>query len=219
MPLLKIYRLGRVEYSTALKFQELLVRTKLSGAPLDYLLLLEHEPVYTLGRGANEADLQGAPRRLGVPVFRVSRGGHATFHGPGQLVAYPIVALARHGRDVHRYVRGLEEVGIAVCRDFGVPARRVPGFTGVWVEDRKIASIGVGVRRWVTYHGLALNVAPDLRYFAAIVPCALVGVQVTSLEAERAQATPMEAVADVFARRFCELFGYAEAGEAAVEVG
>lgn len=213
--ILHIERLGRVEYAAALALQEARVAQKLAGEATDHLLLLEHPSVYTLGRGAKEEDLLGAPARLGVPVFRVGRGGGATYHGPGQLVAYPIIGLAAHGRDVHRYVRRLEAVLMQVCADFGVPARRRDGLTGVWVEDRKIASIGVGVRRWVTCHGVALNVAPELRFFEAVIPCAMPRVQMTSLLLETGTAPDPGRVSDAFAARFREVFGYGALPEAA----
>jgi lipoate-protein ligase B len=210
---LRVERLGRIDYSGALALQERCVAAKLAGEMDDSLLLLEHDPVYTLGRGAKEADLLGAPERLGVAAYRVGRGGGVTYHGPGQLVAYPIIALAAHGRDVHRYIGRLESTLIDVCADFGVAARRCDGLTGVWVEDRKIASIGVGVRRWVTFHGVALNVDPDLDYFRAIVPCAMPEVRMTSLALESGASPSMEAVQDAFVRRFRQTFGYAgEAG-------
>jgi lipoate-protein ligase B len=173
---------GRVEYGRALAMQEELVARKIGGDERDYLLILEHEPVYTLGRGADEADLLGAPVRLAVPVFRVGRGGGVTFHGPGQLVAYPILRLPRGGRDVHRYVRTLEKIIIDTCRRLAVEATARPDLTGVWVGDAKIASIGIGVRHWITYHGLALNVSTDLAFFDGVVACRMPEIRVTSLE-------------------------------------
>jgi lipoyl(octanoyl) transferase len=173
---------GRVEYGRALALQDELVARKIAGDDTDYLLVLEHEAVYTLGRGADEADLLGAPARLSVPVFRVGRGGGVTFHGPGQLVAYPILRLARGGRDVHRYVRTLEAIIVDTCRRLAVEATARPELTGVWVGDGKIASIGIGVRHWITCHGLALNVSTDLAFFNSVVPCRMPEIQVTSLE-------------------------------------
>ena len=187
--------------------QEEFVERRLGGDAEDHLLLLEHEPVYTLGRGAREEDLLGADRILGVPVYRVGRGGGATYHGPGQLVAYPVLALAAQGRDVHRYVRRLEEVLVAVLDRFGIDAGTRAGLTGVWVGQRKIASIGVGVRRWVSFHGIALNVAPDLAYFRAIVPCAMPEVTMTSIEREIGRAPSQEEVQDVFEETFRATFG------------
>lgn len=203
-----VHRLGRIEYGRALEIQEELVAAKLGGAATDHLLLLEHESVYTLGRGARAEDLQGADARLGVPVFRVGRGGGVTYHGPGQLVAYPILALAAHGRDVHRYVRRLESTIVAFLRGFGVDAAPRPGSTGVWVSDGKIASIGVGIRRWVSLHGIAVNVAPDLAYFRAIVPCAMPEARMTSIEAENGCAPSLESAADAFESCFRAEFGY-----------
>jgi lipoyl(octanoyl) transferase len=204
---LRVRQLGCVPYAEALALQEALVAARADGAVDDELLLLEHPAVYTLGRGADAADLQGAPQRLGVPVYRVSRGGGATFHGPGQLVAYPIVRLRAAGRDVHGYVRTLEAALIATCGHFGVSAAAPPGQTGVWAGARKIASIGIGVRRGVAYHGIALNVTTDLAYFAHIVPCRTSGLAVTSLAAVLGKAPSLAAVGDVFADCLAERLG------------
>jgi len=207
---LEVHRLGRLAYQRALALQEELVQAKIAGSPVDHLLLLEHEPVYTLGRGARVEDLLGADARLDVPVYRVGRGGGVTWHGPGQLVAYPILALAARGRDVHRYIRRLEAVLVATLARFGVAAGTRAGLTGVWVGERKIASIGVGVRRWVTMHGVALNVAPDLAYFRAIVPCAMPEVTMTSIERECGTAPAMAECEEIFVRCFREVFGAGE---------
>jgi lipoate-protein ligase B len=222
--------LGLCPYPAALALQEELVARKIGSSasggtaaggtaagvtvtsdadPDDYLLVLEHEPVYTLGRGADAADLLGADQRLGVPVFRVGRGGGVTFHGPGQLVAYPILTLAHAGRDVHRYVRRLETVLIAVCEAFGLAAHRRDGITGVWAGGAKIASIGVGVRRWTTFHGIALNVSTDLRFFESVVPCRMPEVRMTSMAQELGGAPAMPDVRDVFVEHFRSAFGYA----------
>jgi len=176
-----VRELGLLPYATALAMQEALAAGNASGENGDEILLLEHPPVYTLGRGADAADLQGAPERLGVPVHRVGRGGGATFHGPGQMVAYPIVRLRAAGRDVHAYVRSLEAALIATCAHFGVSAEAPSGQTGVWADGRKLASIGIGVRRGVAYHGVALNVTTDLTFFAHIVPCRTSGLAVVNL--------------------------------------
>lgn len=202
---------GRVEYGRALAMQETLLGGKVAGTDdADYLLLLEHEPVYTLGRGADEGDLHGVPARDGVPVFRVGRGGGATFHGPGQLVAYPIIRLRRNARDVHRYVRTLERVLIGTCAVFGVTAESRSGLTGVWVGGEKLASIGIGVRRGVTWHGVALNVTTDVRYFQRITPCRLPNVSVTSLACLAGRAPSMSEVQTAFVRSFVQAFGYQE---------
>jgi len=218
---LVVYDLGRCTYAAALRFQEELVARKTVEADgpcvpdaSDYLLLLEHEPVYTLGRGAAVADLLGADERLGIPVFRISRGGGVTFHGPGQMVAYPVVTLPCTGRDVHRYVRRLEDVAIAVCAAFGIAASRRDDITGVWVGQGKIASIGVGVRRWTTYHGIALNVSTDLRFFEAIVPCRMPEVRMTSMAKELAVTPAIADVQAVFVDCFRSAFGYDEVSRA-----
>jgi lipoate-protein ligase B len=206
---LVVRELGTCAYATALALQEEILARKIAGDANDYLLLLEHEPVYTLGRGADGADLLGADHGLGIPSFRVSRGGGVTFHGPGQLVAYPLLTLGRGGRDVHRYVRALEEVLIRVCRGFSTAAGRREGLTGVWVGTAKIASIGVGVRRWTTFHGVALNVSTDLSFFARIVPCRMPDVRMTSLAIELGFTPAMGEVRNAFVHEFCSVFGYA----------
>lgn len=209
---LLVRELGTCAYEPVLALQEELVARKIAGDPHDYLLLLEHEPVYTLGRGASAADLRGADAALGLPCFRIGRGGGVTFHGPGQLVAYPIITLAGC-RDVHRYVRKLEDVLIRTCAHFGIPAQRREGLTGVWVGEAKIASIGVGVRRWTTFHGVALNVSTDLRYFAHVVPCRMPGIRMTSLALELGSTPPAGEVRRTFVAAFRSEFGYTEADE------
>jgi lipoate-protein ligase B len=210
---LRVRELGQVAYGEALALQEALVAARAAGESADdVLLLLEHPPVYTLGRGADAADLCGAPERLGVPVYRVGRGGGATFHGPGQLVGYPIVRLSGGGRDVHRYVRGLEAALVATCERFGVVAAAREGETGVWAGGCKLASIGIGVRRGVTYHGIALNVSTDLSYFAHIVPCRTSGLAVTSLAQILGTPPPLTTVGRVFADCLASRLGSAEAG-------
>src|SRR5262245_29932290 len=206
---LQVRELGCVAYAEALALQEGLVAAVAAGQEGDQLLLLEHPPVYTLGRGADAADLRGAPERLRVPVYRVGRGGVATFHGPGQLVAYPIVHLRAAGRDVQRYIRNLEAALVATCAHFGVAAATPPEQTGVWVGENKIASIGIGVRRGVAYHGVALNVSTDLSFFAHIVPCRGSGLNVTSLARLRGTAPALAEVGRVFATRFAEQMGLA----------
>ncbi len=204
MMYLHCFNLGLVEYTQALALQETLVKQRCAGEGVDTLLLLEHPPVFTLGRGADERNLL-TPR--GTPVHRVSRGGEVTFHGPGQLVGYPILDLISHGRDVHAYLRRLEAVLIDVLTEYGLPAQRQPDLTGVWIENQKIASIGVGVRRWITYHGFALNVDPDLSYFADIVPCGIRGVRMTSMSEALGYAADMETVKIRVAERCLRRFG------------
>lgn len=176
--------LGRVPYAETLALQDQLVAACHGETGQESLLLLEHEAVYTIGRTRDQSSLRD-PADLPHPVFETNRGGQATWHGPGQLVAYPILDLQNRGRDLHRYVRFLEEVIIQTCTTLGVSADRRAGLTGVWVETRKLASIGVGVRRWVTMHGLALNVTREsLDAFRHITPCGIGGVEMTCLETE-----------------------------------
>ncbi len=216
---LRVHDLGRCAYAAAMRVQDDILGRKVAGEAEDHLLLVEHDPVYTLGRGADAADLRGAAERLGLPVFRVSRGGGVTFHGPGQLVAYPLLTLAPGGRDVHRYVRRLETVLIGVCGRFGVAAEPRAGLTGVWVGDAKIASIGIGVRRWTTFHGIALNVSTDLEFFRQVVPCRMPDVPMTSLAVELGTAPRMVEVQAAFVDHFRAEFGYERTpGEARVGV-
>jgi len=207
---LLVRELGTCPYGAVLALQEELVSRKIDGDQNDYLLVLEHEPVYTLGRGANAADLLGADAALGIPSYRIGRGGGVTFHGPGQLVAYPILTLA-HCHDVHRFVHALEEVLIRTCAAFTITGRRHDGLTGVWVADAKIASIGIGVRRWTTFHGVALNVSTDLRYFSHVVPCRMPDVRMTSMALELGTVPALAEVRTTFITTFRSVFGYPEA--------
>ena len=176
---LAIVELGTVEYQRALALQQALVAARLRDQVGDTLLVLEHPHVYTLGRGADEKFILASLAQ--VPVIRVSRGGQVTYHGPGQIVGYPILKLEGPARDVGRYLRQLEQVMIEALAQHGVGAQRRDQLTGVWIGARKIGSIGVGIRRWVTYHGLALNLSTDLSYFDSIVPCGIDGCEMTSL--------------------------------------
>jgi lipoate-protein ligase B len=194
-------RLGRRAYDEVLALQREL-QERVREGEADRLLLVEHPPVITLGRGADERHVL-APS---APVVRVNRGGDVTYHGPGQLVGYPIVDLDRRGRDIHRYLRDLEEVLIRVAARFGVAAERRAGLTGVWCGDAKLAAIGVGIRRWVTMHGFALNVADLGREFASIVPCGLAGMGVTSLAAETGAEPALAVVEDVVIEEFAAVF-------------
>jgi lipoyl(octanoyl) transferase len=203
---LSIARPGVVEYERAVRWQEELVAGRLAGGR-DVLLLLEHPPVYTLGRGADPGFL-GLAAESGVPIVRAGRGGQVTYHGPGQLVGYPILDLRGHRQDVHWYVRTLEQTLIEALATLGIHAGRVHGATGVWVDGRrKIASIGIGIRRWVTWHGFALNVSSDLSGFAPIVPCGLAGIEMTSVAREAGPGDVVRA-ADAVAGAFVHRFGY-----------
>ncbi len=187
--------LGEMGYREALDLQLGRVELRLERKVPDTLLLLTHPHVYTLGRGGDETNLLVPKETLmseGIPLERVGRGGDITYHGPGQLVGYPIVRMGRP--DVHRFVRSLEAALIDSLAEFGIAGRAIPGLTGVWAGERKIASIGVGIRKWVTYHGFALNVTTDLSYFRRIHLCGLKGREATSILEETGGAPPMEAV-------------------------
>jgi lipoyl(octanoyl) transferase len=211
MRVCELHELGRISYSAALALQGELVEKRKQGLISDQFLLLEHPHVITLGRNGRAEHLLAGPealRRAGIEFHRTDRGGDITYHGPGQVVGYPILDLRAWRRDVVAYVRGLEQVIIEALAEFGLRAGRVPGRTGVWIEDRKIAAIGVHVSRWVTSHGFALNVSTDLSYFRYIVPCGL-AAPVTSMAEMGAPASPAQvnrALAAAFARVFeCEM--------------
>ena len=198
--------LERMEYSDALAYQQRLVEAKQRETSADVLLFVEHPHVYTLGRGGHESNVL-APEN--VPVIRTSRGGDVTYHGPGQLVVYPIIDLrSKLRKDVHRYVRNLELSAIQTLKDFGLTATRRPPFTGIWIGDKKIAAIGVAVKRAITFHGLALNVNTDLSYFKRIIPCGLAWANVTSMARELDAAQNFAAVRDRFLYNFADVFGY-----------
>jgi lipoyl(octanoyl) transferase len=208
-PELWISDLGRVPYAEALELQRAVARDRISGAvPEDVLLLVEHPPVVTFGRSGNAAHLTASTALLaarGVEVYEVERGGDVTFHGPGQLVGYPIIDLKRHRQDLHWYLRQIEGALIDALASIGVPATRRAGLTGVWTTTgRKIASIGVHARDWVTWHGFALNVTTDLSYFDLMVPCGIQGVEMTSIAHElgHAPASIAGIVGDAVAERF-----------------
>ncbi|HZE74457.1 MAG TPA: lipoyl(octanoyl) transferase LipB [Gemmatimonadales bacterium] len=190
-PPLSVLDLGRRPYGEVLELQRALARRRLAGELADdVLLLVEHNPVVTLGRGTRAASLPLTPEQLtrrGLEVFEVERGGDVTWHGPGQLVGYPILDLTAHRPDLHWYLRRLEGALIAALARLQVPAERNPGLTGVWTRGRKIASIGIHVKQWVTLHGFALNVVNDLAGFELIVPCGIENVVMTSVALERGQ--------------------------------
>jgi lipoyl(octanoyl) transferase len=204
-PGLDVEWLGRLDYEEALALQEALVQHRSTGRIRDRLLLLEHEPVYTIGRTPDQSSLRGA-EHLPYPVVQINRGGQATYHGPGQLIGYPILDLRMHGQDLHRYLRMLEEMLIETCGRFGIKAARRDGLTGVWVGKRKIASIGVGVRQWISMHGFALNVCGDLAPFYQITPCGIAGVEMTNIERESGLPATVEGVASVAQEIFTSRF-------------
>jgi lipoate-protein ligase B len=188
MSQLLVADLGTLPYATALEFQRAVAKARISGAiDEDILLLVEHPPVITLGRSSKQQHLLASPEHLakrGVELFEVERGGDVTFHGPGQLVGYPIVDLKRHKQDLHWYLRQVEEALIRAVAPLGIVAGRSTGQTGVWTRGRKLASIGVHARDWVTWHGFALNVTTDLSYFDLMVPCGIADVEMTSIAKE-----------------------------------
>jgi lipoate-protein ligase B len=212
--------LGRVDYVAALKLQEWILERKQRDASPDVLLFVEHPHVYTLGRSGKESNVL-APKD--VPVYRTSRGGDVTYHGPGQMVVYPIVDLrSKLRKEVHRYLRNLEMSAIRTLNDFGLDGVRRPPYTGIWIDNRKIAAIGIAVRGGITFHGLALNVNTDLSYFKRIIPCGLNWADVTSMASELGAEQNLVAVKDRFLNHFAELFGYsktekAEGGEWKIE--
>ncbi len=213
---LKVCRLGLIDYDRAFALQQRLVeRLARQAEPAEgYLLLLEHPPTFTLGRSGSERHVLASPAELeaaGARLIPVNRGGDVTFHGPGQLVAYPIIPLRGRGRDIHAYLRRLEEAIIRTLARFGVEGRRDPINTGVWVGRNKLAAIGVAIRRWITYHGAAINVATDLRYFDMIVPCGVRGRGVTSLSRVLGREVSLEEVADRFVEEFAVVFDAAPA--------
>jgi len=179
---LEIIQAGTVPYQEALDWQRQLAEDRIAGRlPHDVLLLLEHPPVVTLGRNSHAKHLL---QRSGIDVFEVERGGDVTFHGPGQLVGYPILDLKDYRQDLHWYLRTLEQALMDALGLLAIPAERNPGFTGVWTRGRKIASIGIHVKQWVTWHGFALNVTTDLAHFDRMVPCGIQGVVMTTVERE-----------------------------------
>ena len=188
--------LGLIGWQQAYELQEQLLEQRLAGEIPDTVLFLEHEPVFTIGRTPDRTSLRIA-ETLPFPVIETNRGGQATYHGPGQLVGYLILDLNVIGRDLHAYLRRLEELLVELCASFGVPAGSREGLTGVWVQERKLASIGVGVRRWITMHGFALNVTREsLSGFDPIVPCGIQNVTMTCLEAEAGRPLTVQEVAE-----------------------
>jgi lipoyl(octanoyl) transferase len=206
-----VQRLGRVPYAEGLALQDALVARRRAGEIPDTLLLLEHPHVITLGTGSHAENIligREERERLGIELFPAGRGGDVTYHGPGQLVGYPIFDLKPDRCDLHRYLRDLEEVLIRVAADFGLEGARRTGMTGVWVADRKVAAIGVRISSgWITSHGFALNVSTELAFFDAIVPCGIREHGVTSISAELGLDVPMEGVEDAVVRHVGAVFG------------
>ena len=202
-------RLGTMDYAEAHRLQKELQAKRISGEIDDTVLLLEHPPVLTMGRSAREQHILAAPEVLaarGISVHEVGRGGDVTYHGPGQLVAYPIIDLKPDRRDVRKYMWSLEETMIRTCADLGLAATRVEGLNGAWIGNRKVGAVGVRISRWVTMHGLALNANSDLMHFELIVPCGIQDKTVTSLTAELGRTVFAADVIDPLARHLADLF-------------
>lgn len=208
------FRPGRLPYRAGLALQEELLDQGLPEGN-NLLILLEHPPTITLGRGSEQKNLLSSPELLedaGIEIFPVARGGDVTYHGPGQLVGYPLVDLSARGKDLHRYLRELEEVLIRTLAHWQIRANRHELNTGVWVGEQKIASIGVGVRRWVSWHGFALNLEDDLVGFSHIIPCGLPGVEMTSMQQLLGYAPVRSEVEEVIIDTFAEVFNSQHAG-------
>ncbi len=211
-PPIAAYDLGRIPYREALELQRRAVSARASAETGDAIYFAEHEPVLTVGRAGRSESLRVSEtvlRARGVEVVPVERGGDITYHGPGQIIAYPILALSDlpSGRDLHRYLRDLEEVLIALAATYGIRAGRRPPYTGVWVGDRKVAAIGVAVRRWITFHGFALNVNPDLGHFDWIHPCGIRDLGVTSMRVLLGEAPPRSEVIGRLRESFARIWG------------
>lgn len=210
MNTLTVANIGRTRYAHAWDLQKRLFELRHYGLLGDILLLTEHEHVYTLGKGGDPNHLLATEeelRKSGAEVFHIDRGGDITYHGPGQIVGYPILDLNNYFPDIHRYLRCLEEVVIQTLLDYGVEANREEGMTGVWVSGEKIAAIGVKVSRWITMHGFAFNVNTDLSYFDRIIPCGIFHKGVTSLQRVLGREIPLEEVQSKLADEFAHVFG------------
>jgi len=211
---LRVLKPGLTPYDAAWAYQRALANDMANGKTppgQDTLILLEHPPVITIGRRGNQDEVlfsQEALGRRGVELRETNRGGAVTWHGPGQLVGYPVFDLNHHGRDVHSHMRRIEAALIAALATMGVTACRREGLTGVWVQDRKIASIGVAISHWITYHGFALNIDPDLSHFDLIVPCGLKGVVMTSVRRETGQPTTVAQAAEAVITSFLSEFSF-----------
>ncbi|MBE2279790.1 MAG: lipoyl(octanoyl) transferase LipB [Ignavibacteriaceae bacterium] len=202
---------GVVEYGKAWQLQKNIYNDVLEGRSLDTLIFLEHPHTYTMGKTTDKSNLTGSEEFLknnNIAIFEIDRGGDITYHGPGQLVGYPILNLTGWLEDAHKYLRNLEEVLIKTCVDYGLTAGRIKGLTGVWIEDRKIAAIGIKISRWVTMHGFAFNINTDLSLFDGIIPCGIKDKKVTSLSAELRKQVNLIEVKERVLENFLTIFEY-----------
>jgi lipoyl(octanoyl) transferase len=214
---LQVVNLGRTRYLPAWRLQKKLVTARAAGEIGDCLLITEHEPVLTMGRGTDRRNLLAGREQLeaqGVDLHEIERGGDITFHGPGQAVLYPIIDLRERGRDVRRFLRDMEQFVIKALADLGLEAGVKEGLTGIWVEEQKVGAIGVAVSRWVTYHGVAINLNTDLDYFKLINPCGITQYPVGSVSGLLGREMKLEYFTDLLVRHFAEHFGYAPVEEA-----
>jgi len=203
--------LGFIDYKEAWDLQQEIHKKRVSGEVDDFLSLLEHPNTYTLGKTAHKENLIGSEdylKKNQILVYDIDRGGDITYHGPGQIVGYPIIDLNNWFKDTHKYLRALEEVIIKTCSDFGLNSERNSKHTGVWINDRKIAAIGIKVSRWVTMHGFAFNVNTDLNLFNGIIPCGIQNKSVTSMKQELNREVSIQEVKEKLLKNFTELFGY-----------
>lgn len=208
---LDYFDLGTIEYDKAWDLQRKTFELRRNGNIADTIYLLEHPNTYTLGKVTDKSNLISSEEFLKekkISVFEIDRGGDITYHGPGQIVGYPIIDLKEWKEDTHQYLRGLEEVIILTCSDYGLNAGRVDKLTGVWIENRKIAAIGIKVSRWITMHGFAFNVNTDLSLFNGIIPCGIKDKEVTSLSKELSREITLNEVKEKLIKYFCEVFGY-----------
>ena len=204
-----VHWLGLIDYQKAYQLQTRLLEERLAGKVPDTLLLLEHKPVITLGKSGKLKNILASPEELarqGVSLVFIDRGGDATYHGPGQLVGYPIIDLRERGKDAHVYLRSLEEVLIRTIRDFGIESGRDPSHAGVWVDNQEIAAIGLSLRKWITMHGFALNVNTDLTHFTLINPCGFTNRRATSIAALTGREVSLEKARESLLRHFTDVF-------------
>lgn len=212
--------LGLIDYKEAWDLQKEIHGLRSDGKSNDVLFLLEHPHTYTLGKVADKKNLIGSEEYLDknkISVYDIDRGGDITYHGPGQIVGYPIIDLQEWEMDTHKYLRGLEEVIIKTCAEYGVEGTRNPKYTGVWIEDRKIAAIGIKVSRWITMHGFAFNINTDLDFFKGIIPCGITDKDVTSLSRETGRSVELAEVKEKLTLNFKAIFGYNKMTAAARE--